>query len=86
MHAYVSLSELCICTACVLGAHGGQKTVTGALELELHVAINGLVGAGSQIHVLCKSSLGSELLGHLFSAQDLLSSPSSADCDLMAYG
>lgn len=58
MYACVSLSALGMHTICVLGTHGGQKTVLGALELELQMAVNSLVGAGSQIQVLCKSSLG----------------------------
>lgn len=38
----------CVCTACVLDAHRGQKRASDPIGLEVQMAVNLRVGAGNQ--------------------------------------
>lgn len=39
--------NVCLCSICVPGIHGGQKRALDALELELGIVVNHHVGAGN---------------------------------------
>ena len=59
-----------MCTTYVAGAHGGQRGVSGLLELELQTFVSQHIGARKQTWVLCKSNKG-------FYPLSAISSPSS---------
>lgn len=48
--------HFCLYTLCVLGALGGQKSVSNPLELELNMIMSGHVGSGNQTWFLWKSN------------------------------
>lgn len=66
-HVWVLCLHECMCTICVLGTLRGQKRASDTLELELHMVVSCLFGAGNWAEVFYKSSKYYELLSQCFS-------------------
>lgn len=53
---FTCMIHLCMCTTCMLGAHRGQKRVSGILKPELQMAVSHGVYAGNWARVLRENS------------------------------
>jgi hypothetical protein len=49
-------------TTCMFSVHGGQKSMSDLLELQLQVVVSCCVDAGNKTRVLCKSNKQQVLL------------------------
>lgn len=48
--------EVNLCTVCMPSNHGGQKKISGTLELELQMVLTNYVGDGNRTQIVWKSN------------------------------
>lgn len=65
LQTWVFCVDVCLCTTCMPGAYGGQRSESDTLGLELQVMVNHGVGVWDRTRVLWKRGSAEPSLGAL---------------------